>query len=66
MDLNYSLMVEVQDQATIQKLQIVLRMRGINPGLVTEDQIINIIKIHKEEIYPYLSVYERDILDRVL
>ena len=52
--------------SAIQKLQIVLRMRGINPGLVTEDQIINIIKIHKEEIYPYLSVYERDILDRVL
>ena len=52
--------------SAVQKLQIILPLRGINPRLETEDQIMNIIKERKEEIYPYLSIYERDLLDRAL
>ena len=49
-----------------QKIQIILQMREVNTYKITEDKAIEIISAHREDIRPYLSIYEMEILDRAI
>lgn len=52
--------------SAVQKLQIVLQMSRINTSKITEDQAISFIAKYKDEIRPYLSEYEYEILERAI
>lgn len=50
--------------SAVQKIQLILQMHKVNTNKITEDKAIDIISAHREDIRPYLSVYEMEILDR--
>ena len=52
--------------SAVQKIQIILQMHKVNTSTISEDKAIEIISAHREDIRPYLSVYEMDILDRAI
>lgn len=53
-------------QSAVQKLQIVLRMHKVDINKISEDMAIKIIDKYREEIRPYLSAYEMEIIDRAI
>lgn len=53
-------------QSAVQKLQIILKMHKIDVNKISEDEAIKIIAKHREEIRPYMSHYEMDIIDRAI
>lgn len=52
--------------SAVQRIQVILQMHKVNINQITEDEAIAIISKHREEIRPYLSVYEMDILERAI
>lgn len=52
--------------SAVQKIQLILEMHKVNTAAITEDKAIEIISAHREEIRPYLSIYEMEILDRAI
>lgn len=52
--------------SAVQKIQLILQMHKVNAGKITEDKAIEIISAHREDIRPYLSIYEMDILERAI
>ena len=65
MNLLYGLLYGIPLSA-VQKIQIILQMYRVNINAITEDKAIEIISAYREEIRPYLSVYEMEILDRAI
>lgn len=52
--------------SAVQKIQLILQMYKVNTKAISEDKAIDIISAHREEIRPYLSTYEMEILDRAI
>ena len=52
--------------SAVQKIQIILQMHGVNTNKITEDKAVEIISAHREDIRPYLSIYEMEILNRAI
>lgn len=53
-------------QSAIKKIQLIMQMYKIDVSKISEDQIIKIIVNHREEIRPFLSAYEMEIIDRTI
>ena len=53
-------------QSAVQKLQIILKMHKVDVNKISEDMAIKIIVKHREDIRPYMSKYEMDIIDRAI
>lgn len=53
-------------QSAVQKLQVILRIHKVDINKISEDMAIKIIDKHREEIRPYLSAYEMEIIDRAI
>ena len=53
-------------QSAVQKLQVILRIHKVNINQISEDMAIKIIEKRREEIRPYLSAYEMEIIDRAI
>lgn len=53
-------------QSAVQKLQVILRIHKVDINKISEDMAIKIIDEHREEIRPYLSAYEMEIIDRAI
>lgn len=52
--------------SAVQKIEIILQMLNVNAANITEDKAVEIISAHREDIRPYLSAYEMEILDRAI
>ena len=52
--------------SAVQKIQLILQMHGVNTNKITEDKAVEIISAHREDIRPYLSIYEMEILNRAI
>lgn len=53
-------------QSAVQKLQIILKMHKVDVNKISEDMAIKIIVKHRENIRPYMSKYEMEIIDRAI
>ena len=53
-------------QSAIQKLQIILKIHNTDVNKISEDMAIKMIIKQRENIRPYLSAYEMEIIDRAL
>lgn len=53
-------------QSAVQKLQIILKMHKVDVNKISEDMAIKIIVQHREDIRPYMSKYEMEIIDRTI
>ena len=53
-------------QSAVQKLQIILKMHKVDVNKISEDMAIKIIVKHREDIRPYMSKYEMEIIDRAI
>lgn len=53
-------------QSAVKKLQIILKMHKVDVNKISEDMAIKIIADHREDICPYMSHYEMDIIDRAI
>lgn len=53
-------------QSAIKKIQVIMQMQKVDVNKISEDQAIKIIVAHREEIRPFLSVYEMEIIDRAI
>lgn len=52
--------------SAVQKIQDILQRHKVNVSKITEDQAVTIISKHRKEIYPYLTAYEAEILERAI
>ena len=53
-------------QSAVKKLQIILKMHKVDVNKISEDTAIKIIVQHREDIRPYMSKYEMEIIDRAI
>lgn len=53
-------------QSAIKKIQVIMQMHKVDVNKISEDQAIKIIMNHREEIRPFLSVYEMELIDRAI
>jgi len=53
-------------QSAVKKLEIILNMHRIDVNKVSEDMVINLISKYLNDIRPYMSNYEMEIIDRAI
>ena len=53
-------------QSAVKKLQIILEMHKVDVSKISEDMAIKVIVQHREDIRPYMSKYEMEIIDRAI
>ena len=52
--------------SAVKKLQIILKMHKVDVNKISEDMAIKVIVQHREDIRPYMSKYEMEIIDRAI